>query len=80
MSRSSKPIVIKCYRSPITPQIPSFVALGHRRLEKEIPPTPAVEGDTISYPIPVDLMRVSGFPDSMVENVEEISIEYKKKG
>ena len=76
--RSKQASVIDVDRGFVTSVSLSFVTLGQRRLEKEKPPPKDVVGGVSMYTIPVDLMRVAGFPPDLIDTIEEITLEYRK--
>lgn len=54
---------------------PSFIRLGHKHLEKERP----AMADKPEASIPVDLLRIGGAPQELVDQIDEVVLGYKRK-
>ena len=80
MSRSTKPpvITIMRYKDGIR-AFPAFIDMGHRHLQKEMP-TGGIDGASRTFIVPVDLLRVVGIPDYLLDNIEEVQVAYQKRG
>lgn len=59
--------------------VPAYVSFGHRHLEKECP-SGSTNGPEERFTIPTDLLGVVGIPAELVDEIESISLSYKRKG
>lgn len=71
----SKEITIQKDRS-FSPNIPSYIMLGHRHLEKEA--IVASGTNRITLTVPVDLLAVI-LPSPLIEGVECLEVTYSRR-
>lgn len=76
-SRNKDSILIKQSRSARS--VPAFIQLAHRHLEKEQQAgTPTGEG--IRFIAPVDMLEVAGIPAGIRDDIDTITMVYRKVG
>lgn len=56
---------------------PSFIHLGLRHLQKELPTGSVGEGGATQFIVPLDLLRMTVSPALLVD-IEEVSVGFKK--
>lgn len=72
--RARNRVVINVNKLKDYGDIPGYIHLGHRHLQKEIP-SGVKDGGVVEFPIPLDLLRMT-LPASIVEEIQEVSVGY----
>ena len=75
-----KQLIINATKTKGQGDLPDFIHLGHRHLQKEHPEGTHGDGSGVrEYIVPLDLLRMTISP-ALLLDIEEVKVAYKKGG